>query len=269
MPRLRRSVPEGVAHHVTQRGVDRQDVFFDAADRQVYLSVLEDNLADAGVEVLAYCLMSNHVHWVMVPERPDSLAILFRRVHGRYAQYANARRRRSGHLWQNRYFSCAVEPAYLWSVLRYVEVNPVRARMVTNAGEYPWSSAAAHLAGPRETDARVTLAWEIWREAGGCAGWKALLEQRSTLEEVVELRRCTYAGKPFGGPNFLVEMEQRFTRQWREPGRPRKSPTSEKGDGALALCFRFVKRRKVRLSQFFETLGPDRTPQPGSRRRTV
>jgi hypothetical protein len=80
MPRLSRAVLDGVAHQVTQRGVDRQDVFFDAADRQVYLSLVEDNLQDARVEVLAYCLMSNHVHWVVVPERPDSLAILFRRV---------------------------------------------------------------------------------------------------------------------------------------------------------------------------------------------
>ena len=85
MPRNPRAVAEGVGHHITQRGVNRQDVFFSAADREVYLSLMEDNLGDAGVKVLAWCLMTNHVHWVVLPERPDSLAILFRRVHGRYA----------------------------------------------------------------------------------------------------------------------------------------------------------------------------------------
>ena len=105
MPRKRRAVQEGLPHHVTQRGVNRQDVFFTAADRETYLSLIQDNAEEARVRLLAYAVMTNHVHWVVVPERADSLAILFRRVHGRYAQYLNARRRRSGHLWQNRYFS--------------------------------------------------------------------------------------------------------------------------------------------------------------------
>ena len=209
--------------------MDRQDVFFTAGDRQRYLSLLDDNLADAGVRVLSYCLMSNHVHWVVAPERPDSLAILFRRVHGRYAQYLNARRRRTGHLWQNRYFSCAVSPEHLWAVLRYVELNPVRARMVPEAARYAWSSAAAHLAGPQIGEAQPALDWTIWHDAGGAKGWKAWLEVGSSLDEVVELRRCTYAGRPFGGPDFLVEMEQRFGRRWRTPGRPRKPAGLEKG----------------------------------------
>lgn len=103
MPRKSRCIEPEVAHHVTQRGVDRQDVFFSSGDRSTYLKLIEDNQASCGVRVLAWCLMSNHVHWVVVPEREDSLSILFRRVHGRYAQYLNARRGRTGHLWQNRF----------------------------------------------------------------------------------------------------------------------------------------------------------------------
>ena len=125
MPRNARFVLADQPYHVTQRGNNRQDVFFSSDDRELYLDLVRDNLADAGVRVYAYCLMTNHVHWIVVPERGDSLAVLFRRVHGRYAQYLNVRRRRSGHLWQARYFSCVLSPAHLDVALCYVERNPV------------------------------------------------------------------------------------------------------------------------------------------------
>ena len=113
MPRNARFVLTGQPYHVTQRGNNRQDVFFSAPDRELYLDLVRDNLTDAGVRVHAYCLMTNHVHWIVVPERGDSLAVLFRRVHGRYAQYLNLCRRCSGHLWQARFFSCVLSPAHL------------------------------------------------------------------------------------------------------------------------------------------------------------
>ena len=228
MPRRERAVAEGVAHHVTQRGVNGQIVFFTAADREVYLSLVEDNLKEARVTALAWCLMSNHVHWVVVPERADSLAILFRRVHGRYAQYLNARRRRSGHLWQNRFFSCALSRGHVWRALRYVELNPLRASLAKDPAAYAWSSAAGHLAGPQNY-VGPALDWGLWEGAGRAAGWRELLTGSVTLEEVVEMRKCTYAGKPLGDPDFLAEMEARFGRKWLEPGRPRKTGEPEKG----------------------------------------
>ena len=88
--------------------------------------------------------MTNPVHLVVVPEREDSLAVLFRRVHGRYAQYLNARRQRSGHLWQNRFFSCPLSSRHLSTALRYVERNPLRAGLASQPGEYEWSSTRAH-----------------------------------------------------------------------------------------------------------------------------
>jgi putative transposase len=97
MPRNARCVVPGLPYHVTQRGTNRQRVFFCASDFKTYLSLVREQLADTETRVLAYCLMTNHVHLVVVPERADSLAILFRRVHGRYAQYLNTRRRRTGH----------------------------------------------------------------------------------------------------------------------------------------------------------------------------
>ena len=130
MPRNSRCVAAGCEYHVTQRGVNRQPVFYSIGDRLHYLRLMAENLADTQTRVLAFCLMTNHVHFVVVPERDDALAVLFRRVHGRYAQYLNVRRHRTGHLWQNRFFSCPVSEGWLWVALRYVEENPVRALMV-------------------------------------------------------------------------------------------------------------------------------------------
>jgi putative transposase len=121
---------------------------------------LEEHGAEAGLRMLAYCLMPNHVHLVVVPERMDSLGVVFRRVHGRYAQYLNVRRGRSGHLWQNRFFSCALDGNHLSVALRYVERNPVRAGLVAEAESYTWSSARAHLTGKRN----ALLDWQFWED---------------------------------------------------------------------------------------------------------
>jgi putative transposase len=226
MPRKPRSVLPDVAYHVTQRGVNREDVFYSDQDRQTYLHLVEDQLKETGVRVLGWCLMSNHVHWVVVPEREDSLSVLFRRVHGRYAQYLNARRRRTGHLWQNRYFSCPVAAEREEVVLRYVEWNPVRAGMKQRPEEYLWSSAAAHLIGP-ECERTPILDWSYWRKQGGAEGWRRRLEILEDVRDIHSLRRATYAGAPFGPEPFIRNFEGVFGRQWRKPGRPRKDVGKE------------------------------------------
>ena len=226
MPRNRRCVLPGIAYHVTQRGVNRCEVFFTQADRETYLRLLAANQNEAGVRVLGWCLMTNHVHWVVVPDRADSLAVLFRRVHGRYAQYLNARRHRTGHLWQNRYFSCAVAAEREQIALRYVEGNPVRAALVEAPEAYRWSSAAAHLSGPA-AERIPLLDWVYWRARGAAAGWRELLACPEQVRQSQQLRRATYAGAPLGSPEFVEEMERRFGRQWRLPGRPGKPVRKE------------------------------------------
>src|SRR5882724_12163169 len=157
MPRNARCVLPGLPYHVTQRGTDQQAVFFTAADRNTYLSLIARPQKDAGIQVLAYCLMTNHVHFVVVAERADSLAVFFRRVHGTYSQWINTRRNRSGHFWQNRFYSCPMSERHLWIGLRYVEANPVRAHMVAAPADYRWSSAAVHLEGVADRSGVVDL----------------------------------------------------------------------------------------------------------------
>ena len=133
MPRAARVVAEGVPHHITQRGNNRQDVFLVDEDRRFYFETLPQDCRRCGVGVLGYCLMTNHVHLVAVPERADSFARALRRSHLRYAQRFNRQYGRSGHLWQNRFFSCPLGRDHLLTALFYVDQNPLRAGLVGQA----------------------------------------------------------------------------------------------------------------------------------------
>lgn len=168
--------------------------------------------------------MSNHVHLIAVPAREESLSILFRRVHGRYAQYYNARFGRSGHLWQNRFFACMPGPSHLWSALAYVDRNPVRAGMVEHAADYPWSSAKTHL---ECADSSGLLDMEWWRQEAP-NNWRDTLKVQEA-DEVNHLRSCTYAGRPYAEESFVTEMAERFGRYWTR-GRPRKDGGSKQRD---------------------------------------
>jgi len=135
------------------------------------------------------------------------------RANGRYAQAVNIRRGRCGHLWQARYHSCPLSERHLWIALRYVEQNPCRAGLVTRPEEYRYSSAAAHVLGVPDRSGVLDLAF--WRREGGVETWAEMHQAVSLPEHVVALRRCTYAGRPFGDEGFLTEMEARFHRKWR------------------------------------------------------
>ena len=213
MPRNARCVLPEIPYHVTQRGTDRQRVFFLNSDREMYLHLLSRNLIAARVRLLAYALMSNHIHAIVIPERADSLAVLFRRVHGRYAQFVNTRRGRSGHLWQGRFYSCPLDGAHLATALRYVEQNPCRAGIVERAEHYRWSSAAV-LSGQRRDEFNV-LDSNFWERAGGAVTWAEMNAAPLAEEQIERLRQCTYGGRPFGADEFVARMEQEFGRLWR------------------------------------------------------
>ena len=221
MPRKPRCIEPGVPYHVTQRGVDRTKVFLSRADRLTYLGLFEKNLEDTGVSVLSYCLMTNHIHAIVVPHREDSLAVLFRRVHGRFAQFMNTRRFRNGHLWQNRFYSCPLARTHLWTALRYVEWNPVRAGMVQVPEQYEWSTASAHLEGP--TKKTEFLDWNLWRQLGGSEGWREAFGATQDAIQEAHLRRSTHSGRPFGDESFIHHFEERFGRYWLPQGRPKSS----------------------------------------------
>lgn len=144
MPRKPRFTPPGHYLHLTQRGNYGQPTFYTDADRRIFLQLVSQYAQLRQVSILAYCLMPNHYHILARAGHPDDIPRFMQGVNGRYSAYLHGRLVRKGRLWQARYYSCVLGFGHLFSALRYVERNPLRARMVDNAATYPWSSAPFH-----------------------------------------------------------------------------------------------------------------------------
>lgn len=219
MARFARVIAVGVAHHVTQRGTGRQFILNGDADRQVYLDLLRENAARHKASLIGYCLMSNHVHLILVPAEGDALANALRHAHGRYAAYWNAKHGSSGHVWQGRYYSCPLDQPHLWEALRYAELNPVRAGMVAEAESWRWSSAGAHCGG---TEADGWLAMKEWAARWTASNWRQYLAAGVGESEIAAVRAYTHTGRPLGSEEFVRELEEKTKRLLapRRGGRP-------------------------------------------------
>ena len=221
MPRLARTVAVGCAHHITQGGNNCQDVFFADDDRRVYLELLAEQADKYGLEILGYCLMSNHVHLVAVPKTEEALAQAVGRTHLRYTQYINRFHKRSGHLWQGRFYSCALDARHFRLALKYIELNPVRAKLCRKPWRYEWSSAAAHVDEQAKSE---ILNLRKWYRRMSAEQWRAELAEGLTQVEIDRLRLRTRTGRPLGSDSFLRKLETAMGRRLRPlpRGRPRK-----------------------------------------------
>ena len=223
VPRQARVVVAAAPHHVTQRGNNRQQTFFTDAQRRRYLALLGQYSRLHELRILGYCLMPNHVHLIVVPEREDALAKGVGRADNAYSRYLNKLRGRSGHLWQNRFWSMPMEGDHLLPALRYVDLNPVRARLVERAEQYEWSSARAHATGQ---DPAGLVDFELWRRVAPLEDWAGVLAETPEGEEQWQqrFRAATYAGKPLGSKEFVKKLEEQAGRnlEQRGRGRPRK-----------------------------------------------
>ena len=204
MARLPRVVLPALPHHVTQRGNRRERTFFEDGDYALYLDLLADAAGRTGVEIWSYCLMPNHVHLIAVPADEDGLRRCFRYVHRHYTGFINARLRVTGHLWQGRFSSVAMDEAHFVTALRYVALNPVRARLTARAEDWPWSSTRAHLAGADDHVVRVAPALE---RVGDFAAF--LGEAFDEALTYSALRKAESIGRPIGSSDWLADMELR------------------------------------------------------------
>ncbi len=222
MARTARIVAPGLPHHIIQRGNNRQDVFFTDDDRGFYLKTLAEQSERFGLEVLGYCLMTNHVHLIASPGEAASLANAIGLTHFRYTQYVNRLHGRSGHLWQNRFYSCPLDNRHLLTAMRYIERNPIRAGMVRAAWRYPWSSAAAHCADTEGSSNLIDASG--WRRRWPPETWRSILRDSDDEESAEELCRNTFNGRPLGGDSFIARLETKLNRRLRPRpvGRPRK-----------------------------------------------
>jgi len=221
MPRHARIVIPDLAHHVTQRGNYRQRVFRKEVDYRQYCRWMNEYAKEYTLNIAAYCLMGNHVHFIAVPRTEDGLARTFNTVHMRYSQYMNRQKKMKGHLWQGRFFSCVLDDAHLYRAVRYVERNPVRAKMVKEAWEYEWSSARAHVGQGEQSPIMLSQRVEMAKSG---QEWKQYL-QEDDEEMVREMRLKTQRGLVVGMEDFIKRLEKQLDRslQCLNPGRPRKA----------------------------------------------
>lgn len=229
MARKPRAVAVDIPHHVTHHGSGRQQIFFSDRDYAVYRDTVFQYAERYSVRIWGYCLMDNHVHWIAVPERPESLARTFGRAASDYARYGNLVQGRTGHFWQARFYSCALDANHAWHALAYVERNPVRAGMVRYAADYRWSSAQARLLG-FDPEGRLDLA--LWAECFSPEQWRAVLAG-SVAQEALErrIREATRTGAPLGDDGFIARIGKSLGRclHPRPPGRPRREPPTPTG----------------------------------------
>ncbi|HJS60720.1 MAG TPA: transposase [Pseudolabrys sp.] len=216
MARLARIVIPGVPYHVTQRGNRRQQTFFCDEDYALYRDLLGEAARKAGSEIWSYCLMPNHVHVILVPSHEDGLRLTFADAHRRYTGFINARHRWTGHLWQGRFGAVAMDEAHLMAAARYVALNPVRARIVARAIDWPWSSARAHLSARNDGLVEVSPLLERYGD------FAAFLENAADEQATRTLRMSETTGRPAGTGDWLAELERRSGRSFAPKKRGRK-----------------------------------------------
>jgi len=216
MPRIARIVIPGCPHHIIQRGNRRQPVFFSDDDKVLYLDLLKRQIDKHGLSIWAYCLMNNHVHLVAVPADKESLAKGLAEVHRKYTSLINIREDWKGYLWQGRFISYPMDDAYCYAAVRYIERNPVRAKLVGRAEEFPWSSARPHV--HRLADRLLSCS----PLESSIADWSAYLAKVEPDEEVREFKEHERTGRPLGSKEFINRLEDMLGRTLAPRKRGRK-----------------------------------------------
>jgi len=220
MPRIARIVGPGYPHHIVQRGNNREKIFWDSRDYEKYLSLVSKYSEEKGATVLAYCLMPNHAHLLIIPPEEETLAKLMQGITLCYTQYFNGKSGRTGRLWECRYHSTVIDrDRYLWAVCRYIERNPVRAGFVAKPEDYPYSSARTHIMG-RQTP----LLRESPFDKGELSEYRHFLKIMDNREFLEEIRKQTRLGRPLGEGGFLQTLSRELNCRLviRPRGRPRK-----------------------------------------------
>lgn len=233
MARMARVVVPNTPHHIIQRGHNRQTVFASDEDYQYYLETLWEWKGKLKCRLYSYCLMTNHVHLIIEPgEDVTSLGKLMKRLAGRQTRYVNTLEKRTGSLWEGRFKSHPIETErYLMTCCRYIELNPVRAKIVTGADDYLWSSYRSKIGlnNFRKVDEDLCYRALGENETARQTAYQEMVELGISSDEIKAIREASQHGHPLGGQRFKDEIENkldiRLTLQKR--GRPRKSGSRE------------------------------------------
>jgi putative transposase len=230
MARLPRYVIPGQPQHIIQRGNNRQVIFGSDADCEFFRDAVVDACTKHGMSIHAYVWMSNHIHLLATPSGEDSISKVFQSVGRKYVQYFNYTHRRSGTLWEGRYRATVVESErYLLTVMRYIELNPVRADMVTHPRDYPWSSYRVNADGETGRNLDWITPHREYQRLGKSpeerqAAYRRLFRAAIPKSDLEVIRDCTHKGWALGSSRFLARVEELGQRRAASKGvgRPRK-----------------------------------------------
>lgn len=228
MPRGPRLVVSGYPHHTILRGNNRGAVFNADKDRRFFIGCLKEAKEKAKSKIYAYCLMTNHVHLLIEPSSDNGLGKMIQSLGRRYVQYINQTYKRTGTLWEGRFKSSLVsKDEYLLTCARYIELNPVRAKMVKNPGDYSWSSFHFKAEGKQD---QVLDEDPVYKTLGKTAqerqaNYKDWFKESIPKEELELLRHATQKGGIFSGKEFFDKVTESIGKEivLRPRGRPRKS----------------------------------------------
>ncbi|MGH6889820.1 MAG: transposase [Rhizomicrobium sp.] len=223
MARLPRIVVPGCPHHVTARGNRREPIFFEDGDQDVYCDMLAEQVHKAEVEVWAYCLMPNHVHLILCPHDGNGLSRALGAAHKRWANFINGRGRWRGHLFENRFASVTMDETHLVAAVRYVALNPVRARLAARAEDWAWSSVRAHLDGKDDGLVKVGPVLDRVHD------FAALIAKPADDSAFAALRAAEQTGRPLGTADFIHGLERILGRPIARgaPGRKPQRPPAD------------------------------------------
>jgi putative transposase len=222
MARLARVIVPGLPHHITQRGNGGAKTFFTDADHALYLKLLGDACKAYKLRCLAYVLMPNHVHLILVPKDADGLSKAMSSVHRAYAGILNARRKKSGHFWQGRFGCVAMDGDHALAALRYVLLNPVRARLCKKPEHWPWSSASAYLKAGNDGLTDIT---DFTQQVPDIATLLEDTPNRAMADDL--LRKAETIGRPLGSAAFMDKLEKKLDRPLKAIKRGPKAKSDE------------------------------------------
>ena len=219
MPSERRFVEPNLPYHIVQRGNYRANIFDSEEDKLFYLDNLDYYRKRHKVKLYGWCLMDNHVHLIMSPETETSFSELFRRLNVKYSIYIHKKRKLKGKLWEDRYYTSCLDEDYFLTSLKYVELNPFRAGMEKNLGEYSWTSYRERIKSSKYSildDLPEDIQIRNWDEV--------ILSGLKEEEKWEALKRCIAQNKPFGNEEFVKKLEQKsgLNLTTRKQGRPHK-----------------------------------------------
>jgi putative transposase len=216
MSRTARIVIPDMPHHVIQRGNRRMPVFLREEDYALYLDLMREWCGREGVEIWAYCLMTNHVHLIAIPQSEKSLARAIGEANRRYTRAVNLREGWSGHLWQGRFSSYLMDESHTLQAARYIELNPVAAKLCKLPQDYRWSSARAHLRGE---DDELVAAGPLLKMVND---WQEFLGQNASVDISSLIERHAVSGRPAGPDSFLDQIGETLGRSVKAPKRGRR-----------------------------------------------